>query len=118
MPLPIRTRHRPRMTALSAVRRQIQKLSPYLSLTLLIGPVLLVEPLKVFAVCVAGEGHWLIGMGMLLGAYAVSLLVVERIFRAVKPKLLTLKWFKDIWTWLAALRSKVLPRRNVSVESR
>jgi hypothetical protein len=106
------------MTAISAVRRKIQKLSPYLSLMLLIGPVLLVEPLKVFAVCVAGEGHWLIGMGMLLGAYAVSLLVLERIFRAVKPKLLTLKWFKDIWTWLAALRSKVLQRRNVSVESR
>ena len=53
-------------------------------MALLLVPVTLVEPLKFVALFVAGEGHWLTGTGMILGAYAVSLLVVERLFRVVK----------------------------------
>jgi hypothetical protein len=39
---------------------------------------------------VAGEGHWITGTAMIIAAYLGSLLVVERIFRIVKPKLLIL----------------------------
>jgi hypothetical protein len=43
---------RPRipMTALSSIRRRIQKLGPYQSFILLLLPLLLVEPLKLAAV--------------------------------------------------------------------
>jgi hypothetical protein len=97
------------MTALASVRRRIQKLSPYLSMVLLLVPVVLVEPLKLVALFVAGKGHWLTGTGMIIGAYAVSLLFVERLFRAVKPKLLCLNWFAKLWTRFVALRNKVIP---------
>jgi hypothetical protein len=33
------------------------------------------------------------GTGMMIAAYAASLLVVERLFKIVKPKLMTLNWF-------------------------
>jgi len=33
-----------------------------------------------------------------------SLLVVERVFAIVKPKLMTLTWFARFWTWLVSLR--------------
>jgi hypothetical protein len=78
------------MTFLARTRRRLQKMTPYLSLVLLLVPLLLVEPLKLVAVFVAGEGHWLTGTGMLIGAYTASLLFVERLFRVVKPKLMTL----------------------------
>jgi hypothetical protein len=65
----------------------------------------------------AGEGRWLTGTGMILGAYAVSLLVVERLFRVVKPKLMTLSWFATLWTRLVALRNKVIPWSSVPVGS-
>ena len=45
---------------------------------------------------------------MIIGAYAVSLLIVERLFRLVKPKLMMLGWFSRLWIWLIALRGKIL----------
>jgi hypothetical protein len=108
MPAHLRTTRRRRMTVLAIARRRIQKLSPYSSLLLLSVPVLLVEPLKIVAVFVAGKGHWLTGTGMIIGAYAVSLFFVERLFRAVKPKLLMLGWFAKLWTLYTAFCTKVI----------
>ena len=79
------------MTVLSDIRRRIQKLGPYQSLILILLPLLLVEPLKLVALVIAGKGHWLAGTGMIIGAYAASLLCVERLFRALKPKLLMMR---------------------------
>jgi hypothetical protein len=45
---------------------------------------------------------------MIIGAYAVSLLIIERLFRAVKPKLMMLGWFASLWIWLVALPGKIL----------
>jgi hypothetical protein len=108
MPVIARIRRQRRMTFLARTRRRLQKMSPYLSLVLLLVPLLLVEPLKLAAVLVAGKGHWLTGTGMLVGAYAVSLLFVERLFRMVKPKLMTLSWFARLWTWFIAFRDKII----------
>jgi hypothetical protein len=41
------------------------------------------------------------------GAYAVSLLIIERLFRAVKPKLMTLGWFASLWNSVVALPRKL-----------
>jgi hypothetical protein len=103
-----RTTPRRRMTALASLRRRIQKLTPYLSLLVLAVPVLLIEPFKFVAVFVAGKGHWFTATGMIIGAYAVSLVLVERLFRAVKPKLLMLDWFAKLWLRYTTLRDKVV----------
>jgi len=99
---------------MTVLRRAIQKLGPYQSLALLLVPVTLVEPLKLVALVVAGEGHWLTGTAMIVGAYAVSLLVVERLFKVVKPKLMSLSWFARLWKWWVALRNKLNPVVNRS----
>jgi hypothetical protein len=109
MPLITRIRRRREMTFFARIRRRLQKMGPYPSLLLLLVPLLLVEPLKLVAVFVAGNGHWLTGTGMLVAAYAASLLVVERLFRVVKPKLMMLGWFARLWTWVVTLRNKLFP---------
>jgi hypothetical protein len=109
MPLIARMRRRRGMGFLARIRRRLQKMRPYPSLVLLLVPLLLVEPLKLVAVFVAGKGHWLTGTGMLVAAYASSLLVVERLFRVVKPKLMILGWFARLWTWVVTLRNKLFP---------
>jgi hypothetical protein len=90
----------------SGLRLFVQKLSPCQSLALLLIPVSIVEPLKLVAVAVAGSGHWITGAGIVIVAYAASLLVVERLFRMVKPKLLKLPWFARLWVWFISLRRK------------
>ena len=87
-----------------AWRRFLERLGPYQSLGLLLLPVGLVEPLKLVAVAVAGTGHWMIGTAVMVAAYAGSLLVVERLFKILKPKLLTLNWFACLWTRFLDLR--------------
>lgn len=88
-------------------RAWIESLEPYQSLLLLVVPACLVEPMKLAALAVAGEGHWITGTGMIVAAYAASLLLVERLFLIVKPKLLTLPWFASVWARFVALRAKV-----------
>jgi hypothetical protein len=103
MPVIVR-KHRRNMTALASARRHIQQLGPYQSLALMLLPILLVEPLKIVALFVAGSGHWLTGTGMMIAVYAVSLVFVERLFKVVKSKLMTMNWFAHIWTWYTAMR--------------
>lgn len=104
------------MTLLARARRRIQKLGPYQSLALLLVPVSLVEPLKLIALFVAGGGHWLTGTGIMVAAYAASLLVLERLFRVVKPKLLMLVWFAKVWNWVIVLRDRVMPWPSVPAD--
>jgi len=96
--------------SLQIVRRSIEGLGSYQSLALLAVPVSLVEPLKLVAVFVAGKGHWITGTVMIILAYAASLLVVERLFVIVKPKLLKLRWFARLWSWFIVQRSKLARR--------
>jgi hypothetical protein len=89
---------------LQAIRDRIESLGPYPSLFLLAVPTAVVEPLKLVAVAVAGEGHWITGTGIIIAAYATSLLVLERLFVIVRPKLMTLGWFAGLWHWLVRTR--------------
>jgi len=43
---------------------------------------------------------------MIVAAYGWSVFVVERLFRIVKPKLLTLRWFAGLH--FIALREKII----------
>jgi hypothetical protein len=87
-------------------RRFIQRLNPYIALALLAVPVAIVEPLKLIALFIFGKGYWITGSAVMLFAYAGSLLVVERLFKIVKPKLLTLPWFAALWKRLTSIREK------------
>ena len=96
------------MTFLARRRRGLQQMGPYASLLLLLVPLLLVEPLKLVAVIIAGEGHWLAGTAVLLAAYAASLLVIERLFRVLKPKIMMMGWFNRLWTAFVASRRRLM----------
>ena len=101
-------RHRSPLRGWTAVRGYIESLGPYQSLMLLAVPTSLVEPLKLLAVAIAGEGHWITGAVMIAFAYAASLLLVERLFAIVKPRLLTLPWFARLWSRFVVLRATIV----------
>ena len=100
------------MTFLARSRRGLQQISPYLSLLLLLVPLLLVEPLKLVALIVAGKGHWVTGTAVLVAAYAASLLVIERLFRVLKPKIMMMGWFNRLWTGFVAFRTRLIGGRS------
>ena len=73
---------------MASARGYIEGLEPYQSLLILAIPTSLVEPFKLIAVAVAGEGHWITGTFMIIAAYGCSLLFVERLFRIVKAQII------------------------------
>ena len=88
-----------------SLRRSIEGLCHYPSLILLALPTATVEPLKLSAVASAGNGHWITGTVMIAACYAFSLLVVERLFVIVKPKLLKISWFAKLWNGIVTIRT-------------
>ncbi len=96
------------MRLLRRLRHSIERLGPYPSLFLLAVPLAIIEPLKLIAVFIAGDGHWFTGLIVMICAYCASLLVTERLFVIVKPKLLQLPWFRKLWTWFVGIRGKAL----------
>jgi hypothetical protein len=98
-----------------SVKLSIERLGPYPSLFLLALPAATVEPLKLVAVAVAGEGHWITGTAMVVGCYAVSILVVERLFAVVKPKLLMIPWFAKLWKAFVSVRTLVVKQFHANI---
>ncbi|WP_375763300.1 hypothetical protein ACE10X_30460 [Bradyrhizobium sp. Pha-3] len=86
-----------------SLRRSIEGLGPYPSLLLLALPIATVEPLKLAAVV----GHWITGTAMIAACYAFSLLIVERLFVIVKPKLLSISWFARLWEGFVFARARL-----------
>ena len=89
-------------------RLRLARLGPYTALVIVLIPLLIVEPLKLIALVIAGEGHWLTGTAVLVAAYAVSILIVERLFRLLKPNLMRLRWLQRAWGWWQSVRARAL----------
>ena len=91
-------------------RKRLSRLGPYTPLAIVLIPLAIVEPLKLAALVIAGEGHWLTGITVLVAAYAFNLSIVERLFRLLKPNLnlMRLPWLQRAWGWALAMRGKAL----------
>lgn len=84
-------------------------------LVLLAIPFAIAEPLKFGALVVIAKGHVKTGVIILALAYLVSFVVVERIYSAGRPKLMTYRWFAWGMEVLVRVRAAVLERVRASV---
>jgi hypothetical protein len=85
-------------------RKLATQIGPYTAAVLVLVPLMIVEPLKLVAVWVAGEGQWFTGTVVLLLAYAGSFFVVERLFRWLKPNILRAPALARLWIRFVKLR--------------
>ena len=69
-----------------SLHRFLNRLGPYQSLLILAVPLAIVEPLKLVALFVVGGGHFVAGVLVMIGAYAGSLFITERLFVVLKPE--------------------------------
>jgi hypothetical protein len=92
------------------IREFVRGLHPYVCLVLLAIPVALAEPLKLTGLLVIGTGHWMSGLAVLGFGYALSVLVVTRLFKLLQPRLLKLPWFKKLWNGALKIHSVLLAR--------
>lgn len=97
-----------RLRLVIRLQESVARLSPYAILALLALPFAIAEPAKVYALFLIGMGHLTSGVVVMVLAYLVSLLVVERIYQAGRAKLRTIAWFAKLLDWLFLFRDHLL----------
>lgn len=82
---------------------------PRFAILILFGiPFVIAEPLKLFALYLAARGLVVTGVLLMILAYLVSFLIVERIYDAGKEKLLTYRWFAWAMLQIGRVRDVLL----------
>lgn len=81
----------------------IEGLSPYATLVLFLVPFLALEPPKILGLILLAKGQLALGGTMLAISHLTSIILVERLFHATKPKLLTIPWFAFVYSKVMAL---------------
>ncbi len=87
---------------------------PYLVLLLIGLPYVVVEPLKFLSLAVAAHGHVKTGTLAFLVANLVSFVLIERVFSAGKPQLMTLRPMAWLITTAASVRASLVARLRLA----
>lgn len=97
-----------RLPLFGRIGRWVAGLGPYPSLILVLVPLALLEPAKPVGAWLFATGRPMAGAAVIVGAELVKITLVERLFHAAKPKLLTIGWFAwgyvRVTAWLAWLK--------------
>lgn len=97
-----------RLPGLRWVERRIRTLTPYQSLALFAVPVLALLPLKLLALYWLGQGHVLLGLGVILVAKVGGTALTARLFMLTQPTLMKLAWFARLFARWMSWKTHVL----------
>jgi hypothetical protein len=79
--------------AFCSLRGWIASLPPYATLALFAVPLIVLEPVKPVAAYLAGAGHIVSGLAVLVVGELLKLVLVERLFRLSRDKLMSIAAF-------------------------
>ncbi|MDQ0512205.1 hypothetical protein [Ancylobacter amanitiformis] len=96
------------LALMQAFERWIAARGPLAVLALLLVPYATVEPLKFVALLWIAKGAVRTGTTMFVLAHLVSFVLIERIFTAGKPKLMTIAWMASIITSASTIRDRIV----------
>lgn len=85
---------------------RIEKLSPALTLIVFAIPGILLFPLKVAGLWLLAHHYWVGAMITIVFAKLLGVGVAAFIFDVTRPKLLQMAWFKKLYEFILALRTK------------
>jgi hypothetical protein len=80
----------------------------FVILVLLVVPLGIAEPLKLLSLLLIGSGKPVRGIILLAFAHLLSFLLIERIYEAGKPKLMTIGWFARLIGFIDRIRTWML----------
>ncbi|QFU17261.1 hypothetical protein [Microvirga thermotolerans] len=96
-----------RLPVVQWIERAVGRLPPYGILTLFLVPLAVIEPFKLYALYLFGQGHFASGLLTFFVAKVVGLGLAERLFAIGRDKLLTIGWFAWCFAKTIAVRDLV-----------
>jgi hypothetical protein len=85
---------------------RIDGLSPAMTLVVFIVPVVLLFPLKLVGVWLLAHRHWMGALATIVFAKFLGVGITAFIFDVTRPKLLQMRWFERLYSFVLALREK------------
>lgn len=92
---------------IAALERAIAALPAYIILTLFLIPMAIIEPVKLYALYLIEQGHWVWGALVFALLKIVGIGLAERLFAIGKPKLLSIRWFAWCYGVYERIRDRV-----------
>jgi hypothetical protein len=100
------------------LRNWIVSLRPYPTLVLFLAPLIVLEPVKPVAACLAAAGNMKIAVALFAAGEILKLVLVERIFAVCRKKLMLIPAFcwayrkyREVRNWLEATEAWQVARR-------
>lgn len=84
---------------IAAIERLLARLPPYAALVALVLPMSLLLPLKLVALWLLANEHFVSASLLFVGAKIASTALIARIFLLVKPALMQIGWFATLFNW-------------------
>ncbi len=96
-----------RLAPIQWIEARVARMPPHAILLLFIIPLAIIEPFKVYALYLFGQGQFLAGVLMFFLAKVVGLGLAERLFAIGRDKLLSIGWFAWCHARVLAIRDHV-----------
>jgi hypothetical protein len=80
-----------------ALEQRIVNLTPWAALLAFGIPVLALVPIKLLALYLLGNGHAVMGLGLVIGAKITGTALAARLFQLTEPALMQLPWFARLY---------------------
>ena len=97
------------------LEQRIVRLSPWASLLAFGVPVLALIPLKLLALYLLGQGHFVLGFCTVVAAKIVGTAIAARLFQLTHPALMRMAWFARLYTPWKRWKDEVLSRVRTSL---
>jgi hypothetical protein len=99
---------------IAALERLLTRLPPYAALVALALPASLALPLKLLAIWLLANEHFVSAALLFVGAKIGATALVARIFLLVKPQLMQIGWFATAFEWFAAWKDSIYAQIRAS----
>jgi len=97
-----------RLPVLKQIERVVAGLPPWAALLTFFAPVVMLFPLKLLALYLFSEGHYVSSFSVLIGAKTVGTGIVARLFQLTQPALMQIAWFARWYLRWKAWKDSVL----------
>lgn len=99
-------RHLAALPPMQALDRRLRRLGPWASLGVLLFPALVLLPFKLAALWALGNGHPMLGVGVLVCAKLTGTGVAAYLFDVVRDSARTLPWFDRLYLAVISLLAR------------
>ena len=107
-----------RLPGVTRLEQRVRQLPPWAAVLAFGGPVLLLVPVKLYAMFLFSHGHAVLGLSIIVAAKIVGTALAARLFQLTEPALMRLPWFARVYGLWKIWKDRLLAQYRQSAVAR